>query len=76
MQRKDWTDRNKDPARDDPGRDAPPAPTSTSIAIFAVVVVLLFGGAYLFLPDHYRSGPAVAQKPAPEAPVTTGQGGK
>lgn len=71
MQRKDWTDRDNDP-----GRGASAAPTGASIAIFAVVVALLFGGAYLFLPDHYRSSSTVAQKPAPQAPVTTGQGGQ
>jgi hypothetical protein len=60
----------------DPGEDAPPAPTAASIAIFAVVVALLFGGMYLFLPDSYRPAPTVAQKPAPDAPVTTGQGSK
>jgi hypothetical protein len=70
MQPDDPIDRN--PAPGDPA----PAPTATSIAIFAVVVALLFGGAYLLLPDHYRSETTVAQKSAPAAPVTTGQGGK
>ena len=57
-----------------------PAPTAASIAIFALVVALLFGGMYFFLPDSYQStapSPAVAERPAPQPapPVTTGQGG-
>jgi hypothetical protein len=63
-------------------KDAPlateqPAPTTGAIAIFAVVVALLFGGMYFFFPGNDRpvassKSPAVAERPAP--PVTTGQG--
>jgi hypothetical protein len=56
-----------------------PAPTAASIAIFAVVAALLFGGMYFFFPDNYRptastKSPAVAEAPVP--PSTTGQGGE
>ena len=58
-----------------------PAPTAASIAIFAVVVLILFGGMYLFVPNQYRStasNPPAAEKTAttPAPPATTGQGGK
>ena len=59
-----------------------PAPTAYSIAIFAVVAVLLFAGMYFLVPENYRStatttSPTVAEKaaPAPAPPATTGQGG-
>ena len=66
-------------------KDAPlvtekPAPTTRAIAIFAAVVALLFGGMYFFFPGNDRPvatgpSPAVAERPAPSPPVTTGQGG-
>jgi hypothetical protein len=57
------------------------APPATSIAIFAVVVALLFGGMYFFFPGNDRPiasnpSPTVATSPAsPVEPTTTGQGG-
>jgi hypothetical protein len=57
------------------------APAAMSIAIFAVVVVLLFGGMYFFFPGNDRPvasnpSPTVATAPAPQpGPSTTGQGG-
>jgi hypothetical protein len=60
---------------------AGPATTGRSIAIFATVVALLFGGMYFFLSDGYRTtattkSPTVAQPATPPAPpATTGQGG-
>ena len=57
------------------------APAATSIAIFAAVVALLFGGMYFFFPGNDRPvatnpSPTVATAPAQQAePTTTGQGG-
>jgi hypothetical protein len=53
------------------------APTTFSIAIFAVAVALLFGGMYFFFPESYRqtvSAPPVVGTTPPSA--TTGQGGE
>ena len=65
----------------DVGQEA--APTTTSIAIFAVVAALLFAGMYFFVPDGTRTTassqpPAVAEQPAPAPapPATIGQGGE
>jgi len=61
--------------------EARAAPTSKSIAIFAVVVAVLFGGMYFLTSDGSRSTvtsntPTVAQPATPSAPpATTGQGG-
>ena len=65
--------------RKDDNADDRPAPTAASIMIFAVAVIALFGAAFFFMPDHYRStasGPAAEKTVStPAPPATTGQGG-